>query len=302
MNADMLSQPVRQRSSYYNAAVCAYAESLSEAEAVALSTRGPVTRAWLRDDLRALGVQPGMLLMVHCAMSALGWIIGGPATVVSALRDVVGTAGTLLLPAFDGGNSDPREWQHPAVPPDWWPLIRAELPAYDAATTPARGMGAVPDYFLRLPGVERSAHPAVSWAGQGPQAPAVLAGQQLSYGLGEQGPLARCYELDGHVLSLATQRTTVLHLAEYRAQWPGKRYHMQGSAVLVDGQRQWVEYEVLDTSNDDFEQLRQDYMRDAAARRGTDWQEAQVAYGRARLLRVRPLVDYAVAWISERRH
>jgi aminoglycoside 3-N-acetyltransferase len=162
-------------------------------------------------------------------------------------------------------------------------------------------MGAVPDYFLHLPGVLRSAHPAVSWAALGPQALAVLANQQLSYGLGEQGPLARCYERDGWVLSLGTQRTTVLHLAEYRAKWPGKRYHLQGSALLVDGQRQGVEYEVLETSNDDFEQLRQDYMREAAAQCGRDWQEAPVAYGQARLFRIRPLVDYAVAWLSTHR-
>jgi aminoglycoside 3-N-acetyltransferase len=281
--------------------MCAYAESLSEYEAVQLSTRGPVTAAWLARDLTALGVRPGMLLMVHCALSRLGWVIGGPATVVAALREAVGDGGTLLLPAFCGDNSDPREWQHPPVPEAWWAEVRAELPAYDPATSPTRGMGVVPEYFLRLPGVQRSAHPQVSWAGLGPLAGPVLAGHQLDHGLGENGPLARCYEQDGWVLSLATQRTTVLHLAEYRAQWPGQRFYRQGSAVLADGRRRWVEYEVLHTDNADFEQLRQDYLQAAQARRGTDWQEAPVAYGTARLFRIQPLVDYAADWISAHR-
>ena len=85
----------------------------SDAEAVARSTRGPVTRVWLRDDLAALGLKPGMLLMVHTSLSQLGWVIGGPLTVVAALRDCVGAEGTLVMPVFSMDNTDPARSRHP---------------------------------------------------------------------------------------------------------------------------------------------------------------------------------------------
>jgi hypothetical protein len=53
----------------------------------------PVTRSDLARDLRGLGVRPGGVLMVHTRMSAIGWVVGGAQTVVTALLDVLGLAG-----------------------------------------------------------------------------------------------------------------------------------------------------------------------------------------------------------------
>ena len=74
---------------------------------------------------------------------------------------------------------------------------------------------------------------------------------------GERSPLARLYELDGHVLLLGVEHwnNTSLHLAEFRADYPGKRTLRTGSAMLVDGRRQWVTYETLQTYGDDFGEI-----------------------------------------------
>ncbi len=277
-----------------------YHHFMSEADAVALSTDGPVTRAWLVRDLRALGVAPGMLLLAHCSLSRLGWVCGGAVTVVAALREVLGAEGTLAMPAFSGDNSDPSQWRHPGVPESWWDVIRESMPAY-SCHSPLREMGAVAEYFLHLPGVLRSASPGCSWAAQGPLAQAVTDGHSLDYALGEHSPLARCYDLGGFVLSLGTARTTVLHLAEYRADYPGKRFYTGGSAVLTDGQRRWMAHEELHGNNDDFEALRLDFMRSVPPGPDT-WREGSVAYHpTTRLFAVRPLVDYAVGWMEEHR-
>ncbi len=59
-------------------------------------TPEPRTRESLGADLRALGVTPGMTLIVHSSLSSLGWVCGGPVAVVQALMDVVTPEGTLV--------------------------------------------------------------------------------------------------------------------------------------------------------------------------------------------------------------
>ena len=46
-----------------------------------------ITISSLTADLRALGVTPGMNLMVHCAFKSLGqWVCGGPEALILALE------------------------------------------------------------------------------------------------------------------------------------------------------------------------------------------------------------------------
>ena len=273
---------------------------MSEADAVARSTDGPVTQEQLKRDLRALGVKPGMLLMVHTSLSRLGWVLGREITVLDALRETVSETGTLVMPTFCGDNTDPARWSNPPVPEEWKPAIRAEMPPYDPATSPALDMGRLPEYFLRLPGVVRSNHPSASWAAQGPLAQQVTANHSLEMALGEKSPLARCYELDGWVLSLATEQTTVLHLAEYRASYSGKEYYRQGAAVLIDDRREWVTMDELRGTNDDFEQIRLNFIAAVPPDSGS-WHTGRTGYGASRLLRIRPLVDFAVSWMERQR-
>jgi aminoglycoside 3-N-acetyltransferase len=273
---------------------------MSEADAVARSTRGPVTRQWLRRDLQALGVRPGMLLMVHTSLSQLGWVIGGPVTVVDALRDAVGESGTLVMPTFSSWNGEPSRWRHPPVQDSWWQTIREQMPPYDPRTAPTREMGAVPEYFRTLPGAHRSSHPSASWAALGPLAAEITRNHSLDMCQGEESPMGRCYQLGGHVLSLATVRTTILHLAEYHAGFPARQVVERAAAVLVEGERRWLTYEDIEGDESDFEQIRQDFM---ASRPAADdsWHEVPIAYASSRLLAIRPLVDFAVSWMEQHR-
>lgn len=62
------------------------------------------------------------------------------------------------------------------------------MPAYHPASTPSRGMGAVPEVLRTWPGARRSDHPHLSFAAVGLHASRITAGHQLADGLGEGAP------------------------------------------------------------------------------------------------------------------
>ncbi len=270
---------------------------MPEHQAISITTK-PVTVASIQADLMALGVKPGMTLIVHSSLSRLGWVCGGAQAVILALQHLLGAAGTLVMPAHSGDWSEPSVWQNPAVPKAWWPIIRAELPAFDPALTQTREMGVIAETFRRAPDVLRSMHPQDSFAAWGRHAARTTADHQLTDGFGERSPLARLYDLDAHVLLLGVghDNNTSLHLAEERANYPGKRYREQGAALLVDGERRWVTFTGLDADSDDFPLIGAAF----AAATGLE-QVGRVGAGTARLMPQGPLIDFAVGWMEQER-
>jgi len=257
----------------------------------------PITVDRLASDLRDLGVEPDDTLLVHTSLSALGWVCGGPPAVVDALQSVL-TDGTLVMPTHTSGQSDPSWWENPPVPDDWEATIRETMPPYRPEVTPARGMGAVAECFRSYPGVTRSAHPMYSFAAWGADAATVTGDHGLDHGLGEGSPLARVYDLDGRVLLLGPThaRNTSLHLAEYRSDVelaPKTR----GSPVLVDGEREWVEYGGAGVDDEDFPECGAAF--EAATPEAVSRGEVGVA--EVPLLDQRLLVDFGAEWFGANR-
>lgn len=214
--------------------------------------RDPHTVATLTADLRALGVPAGATVLVHCSVSAIGWVSGGATAVVLALLEVLGTAGTLVVPTQSGGLSDPATWSRPPIPEAWWAQVRDSMPAYDPATTPTRGMGAVVEVVRHLPGFQRSGHPQLSFGAVGPAATGLLHPHPLSPGLGDGSPLSRLAESGALTLLLGVGWTnaTCLHLGEARA---GVRARVPTSApVSVEGRREWTTWTDTDWDETDF--------------------------------------------------
>lgn len=258
----------------------------------------PVTVDSMTNDLRALGVEAGQTVLVHGSLSSLGWVCGGVSAVVDTLQRIVEENGTVVMPTHSPGNRDPTDMQNPPVPDSWYGTIREQMPPYRPAVTPTQGMGTIAECFRSCPAVCRSDHPQQSFAARGANAEFVTEGHSYECSLGEESPLARVYELDGHVLFLGTSHATntSLHLAEYRTD-VDIATDTHASAVLVDGEREWIQWEDIDFDDGDFTDcgMAFEHNHPAAFNRGC------VGTGDAKLFAQRPLVDFAAEWFESNR-
>lgn len=259
-------------------------------------TQRPCTIDSLTRDLHNLGVRG--VLLVHSSLSRVGWICGGAVAMIEALARALGPGGTLVVPTHSSDLSEPSNWKNPPVPESWWAVIRETMPPYDPRQTPSWFMGRLPELLRTQPNVLRSGHPQVSFAARGPQASAITSSHDLDFGLGEGSPLARIYDLDGSILLLGVghDRNTSLHLAEYRADYPSKRFVTQGAPISIDGQRTWVTFQDILLCEEDFVRLGEDYERD-----GGPLERGHVGMAETLLIPQRALVDYAAHWMERNR-
>lgn len=252
----------------------------------------------IMEALKTVGVKPGQTLMVHASLSSFGFVCGGAQVVIEALLECVGQEGTVMMPSQSWKNLDPEAGVHWQEPREWWQAIRDNWPAYDKVITPTNTMGAVAEMFRKWPGAVRSDHPARSVAAFGKHAEYLTCEHTLSNIFGEESPVAKMYELDGYVLLMGVgyDKNTSLHLADVRAEYPGKHLVKESSAVMVNGEREWVTYETLYVDGEDFERIGEAF----------ESEEGRVASrmlgnGTIRLMRQRDLVDFAVDWIQRNR-
>lgn len=152
-----------------------------------------IGRQELVRDLRRLGVTPGMDLMVHSSLSAIGFVEGGAETVVDALLQAVGKRGTLLVPSFN----------HRAAT------------VFNPLTTPTTN-GAIPDALWRRPEAVRSMHPTHAVAAIGPRA-SDYCHRHLEAGIwAPDSPIGQLVHGGGYILALGTTHdtSTAYHVAE----------------------------------------------------------------------------------------
>ena len=122
-----------------------------------------VEQGAIEEALRDLGLGPGTDVWMQTQMSSFGTVVGGPETVIRALRTVVGPDALVAMPAFPVAGLSIE-------------YLR-ENPVFDYHRTPSR-MGAITERFRKLPEARRSLHPTHSIAAQGPGAETLLAGHE----------------------------------------------------------------------------------------------------------------------------
>ena len=262
------------------------------------NTPDPITQARLVDDLKSIGLEAGHTVLVHSSLRKIGWVCGGVQAVIMALMDVLGDEGTLMMPTHTAQNTEPSNWGAPPVPEHWHPIIRENRPAYDPTLTPTREMGAIPEAFRKMAGVKRSDHPIGSFAAIGKHADFLLANHNsLEQMFDDTSPIGKLYELDGYILLLGVSHSnnTSLHLSEYRADFPSKSTVKEGVAMLVDGQRQWVDFDMHALETDDFEEIGTAYYNEQSYTTG------KIGLADTLFIQQRPIVDFATQWMNKNR-
>ncbi len=268
---------------------------MSEKDTIQKSSDGPVTIPRLVEDLKQLGIKPGMTLLVHSSLSALGWVCGGSVAVIQALQDVLGEEGSLVMPTHSAGLTDPSLWENPPVDESWWEAIRETMPAYDPRLTPTCQMGAIPECFRNAEGVVRSSNPVVSFAAWGKHAKEITSDHGLDYNMGYDSPLGRIYDLYGYSLLLGVgyNKCTIMHLAESMATFENKKTYQQSSPIMESGERIWKSFIDWDYNVEDLAAIGRDYENKVG-----DLQKASVGYAESILMPVKPLVDFGKEWFE----
>lgn len=223
------------------------------------------SKAEMVDQLRALGVERGGVLLVHTSFRAVRPVQGGPQGLIDALRESIGTAGTLAMPSF--GNSDDE--------------------LFDPATTPTwDGLGVIAETFWRLPGVMRSNH-CHAFAAAGPFASAITCDPLPLPPHIPASPAGRIHDLDGQVLLLGVghDADTMLHLAELMA---GVPYRVPRHCMAIqNGHAARIDYGENDHCCERFA------LADGWLRQHGLQSEARVGHAHARLIRARDIVRVA---------
>ncbi|GKX31676.1 hypothetical protein SH1V18_41560 [Vallitalea longa] len=255
----------------------------------------PNTRESLKKQFLEMGLHKGMTVIVHSSMSKIGWITGGPVAVTQALMDVITQEGTIVMPAHTSDYSDPTGWENPPVPKEWIPIIKENMPAYNKNITPTSYMGHIAETFRTFPGVLRSDHPQYSFTAWGKHAEEITAGHLLNYGLGENSPLKKIYDLNGMVLLIGVDydNNTSFHLAEYMID--SIKEEKLGSPILVDDERKWVEYKDIELDVDDFNKIGEEYEKESKVI------TYNIGQAKSRLFSQTESVDFAREWMEKNR-
>lgn len=225
----------------------------------------PVGRAELVDQLRSLGVEDGGVLLVHTSFRAVAPIQDGPEGLIAALGEAVGRGGTLVMPAWSGGDE-----------------------VFDPARSQvSKGLGVVPRTFSSMPEVLRSGH-VHAFAARGPLAREILRDPLPLPPHIPASPVGRVHEVDGQVLLLGVNHDadTTIHLAEILG---GAPYRVSKSRmVLENGMPTRLVYGENDHCCARFT-LVDDWLRAAGHQ-----SEGVVGRAPARLARSRAIVDCVV--------
>ncbi len=163
------------------------------------------TKEEFKSDLISLGVKPGDTIFMHSSFKSIGEIEDGACGLFSALLELLGDEGTLLLPAFS------------------YDFVGYENPVFDREKTKSC-VGFLPEYFrTSVEGVVRSMHATHSISAKGARALELISGHETDFTpVGENSPIIKLAKSGGKILLLgcSADHLAIMHGVEEMAEPP----------------------------------------------------------------------------------
>jgi aminoglycoside N3'-acetyltransferase len=229
-----------------------------------------LSRDEVAEQLRALGVREGGVLLVHTSFRAVRPVEGGPRGLIEAIRAALAPGGTVVMPSWTGDDEN----------------------VFDPASTPAAAdLGVVANTFWRMPGVVRSSHP-FAFAASGPRAAEITSDPLPLPPHIPASPIGRVHDLDGQVLLLGVNHDadTTLHLAELLANVPYRQ--PKHITVMQAGRAVRIDYGENDHCGERFT-LADGWLHERGLQSG-----GRVGHTEARLIRARDIVAVALEHLA----
>ena len=161
--------------------------------------------------------------------------------------------------------------------------------------TPTRGIGRTAELFRTLKGTLRSDHPSVSFSANGKYAETITSNHPLDSQFGMESPLGVMYKLNVKVLLLGVgfSSCTSFHLSEVLT---GKMTKEKcGTAILIDGRRQWVWFDDYAYDESDFNIIGDEFIKSSKVKKG------KIGNADCTIFSMIDGVDFATNWINTNR-
>ena len=262
--------------------------------------RENVTSNRLIVDLKNIGLEPGDTVMIHASVKSIGWLVGGPGIILTAIQEVIGPEGTILMyVGWEDGPYTMERWSKEKKR-----TYFEECPPFDPRTSRAtREWGILAETLRTWPGPKRSAHPDGSFCANGKNAGYLLARHAFKFGYGRNSPLAKLIELDGKVLLLGSplSNVTLLHHSESMCKVENKPIVRYKAPVLRAGKRVWVEVEEYDTSSGIFPDYQGDCFNDivTAYLKTQSLGSSKIGMARSYIFDARSLDEFGTRWLED---
>lgn len=189
------------------------------------SEKSRITKDDIEVALQRLGLVPGDVVMLHSSLSSMGYVDGGADAAVDAFLEVLGQAGTLVVPSY---------------PESGWMLDRIRSGRVFDHAHDSTDAGAIPRAVLARPERMRSYEPVGAVAAIGAAAEAITRLEPESYdSCGPLSPFGKMLDLGAKIVLLGVDLNccTHMHALESIAKLPypltRKRYPWK--TLLADG-------------------------------------------------------------------
>ncbi|MFC1888530.1 AAC(3) family N-acetyltransferase [Thermodesulfobacteriota bacterium] len=184
----------------------------------------PIDGERLVADLRAAGIGPGDIVMVHSSLSSVGNVGGGAETFIRGFQEAVSPGGTVLMPCYNSARDVIDGMKEGNIT--------------DLRTTPS-ATGTITEIFRKSPGVFRSSHPFSSVCAWGDKAEYITAGHadgaKVCHG---SSPIGRLVELKGKVIGVGVPLAQGLGVHHYLEDtWEGFPFEVCAAPLPV----KWID-------------------------------------------------------------